>query len=67
MQPVSKQVREFIRATDLLLQDVNANCEFNDFEKVLLASYATRLTAAATILQSKSLQREAVDLRRSRL
>ena len=63
MQPVSKQVREFIRAADLLLKEINENEDFNNFEKVLLTSYANRLNAANTLLQSRALQREARDLR----
>jgi hypothetical protein len=63
MQPVSKQVREFIRAADLLLKEINENEDFNNFEKVLLTSYANRLNAANTLLQSRPLQREAQDLR----
>ena len=63
MQPVSKQVREFIRAADLLLKEINENEDFNNFEKVLLTSYANRLNAANTLLQSRALQREAQNLR----
>jgi hypothetical protein len=63
MQPVSKEVREFIRATDVLLKEINENGNFNNFEKVLLASYANRLNAANTLLQSRALQREAQELR----
>jgi hypothetical protein len=59
MQPVSKEVREFIRATDILLKEINENGELNNFEKVLLISYANRLNAANTLLQSRALQREA--------
>ena len=50
MQPVSKEVREFIRAIDVLLKEINENGNFNTFEKVLLASYANRLNAANTLL-----------------
>jgi len=63
MQPVSKQVREFIRAADLLLKEINENEDFNNFEKVLLTSYANRLNAANTLLQSRALQRKAQNLR----
>ena len=63
MQPVSKQVREFIRAADLLLKEINENEDFNNFEKVLLTSYANRLNAANTLLQSRALQREAQERR----
>ena len=59
MQPVSKEVREFVRAADLLLQQINEKGHFNDFEKLLLTSYATRLHAANTLLQSIAVQREA--------
>jgi len=62
MQPVSKEVREFIRAIDVLLREINENGSFNNFEKVLLASYANRLNAANTLLQSRALRREAQDL-----
>jgi hypothetical protein len=62
MQPVSKEVREFIRAIDVLLKEINENGNFNTFEKVLLASYANRLNAANTLLQSRALRREAQEL-----
>ena len=51
MQPVSKQVRDFVRAADLLLQQINEKGHFNDFEKVLLTSAATRLNSANTLLE----------------
>jgi hypothetical protein len=63
MQPVGKEIREFIRAADLLLNKINENGDFNNFEKVLLTSYATRLNAANTLLQSRALQRTAQDFR----
>ena len=66
MESVRKQVREFIRAADVLLQQINENGEFNGFEMVLLSGYATRLNSANTILQSKALMREAKNLRQSR-
>jgi hypothetical protein len=59
MQPVSKEVREFIRAADLLLQQIIEKADFNNFEKVLLISYATRLNSGNALLQSRALQREA--------
>ncbi|HKN87649.1 MAG TPA: hypothetical protein VJV04_12370 [Nitrospiraceae bacterium] len=66
MESVRKQVREFIRAADVLLQQINENGEFNGFEMVLLSCYAARLNSANTILQSKALMREAKNLRQSR-
>jgi hypothetical protein len=66
MQPISKSIREFIRAADVLLQDINEDYNCNDFEKVLLTSYANRLNAANTVLQSRALQREAQEWRKTR-
>ena len=63
LQPVSKPVREFVRATDLLLHEISEKSDFNDFEKLLLTSYANRITAANIVLQSRALKQEAKDLR----
>jgi hypothetical protein len=65
MQQVSKAIREFIRAADILLQDINDNCDCNEFEKVLLTSYANRLNAANTVLESRALKREAQEWRKT--
>lgn len=63
MQQVSKQIRDFVRAADLLLQQINEKGHFNDFEKLLLTSYATRLNAGNTLLESIAVQGEAQALR----
>jgi hypothetical protein len=63
LQPVSKPIREFVRAVDLLLHEISEKSDFNDFERLLLTSYANRLSAANSVLQSRALKQEAKDLR----